>query len=308
MGAALSFLGQKLFAGSTLINAKCENISCCTSVAAVQPLVVRRTGGFLRKGMTTIYVDSRKRVAGSDSDFEVDLGESLHLQSDARLAVYKIRLADSFLSTDRGRYLYWVDAALGTLNWALLPEGAYTGARLAAWISSNFATATYGETTNSLSVAYDGNRLILNDLELRQQFPDAADYPSAPAASPTKPFSIVLGGVLGQLRAESLRGCKPRGPCAYEVRCRLRAVCSAAQAVRDGGRPLPVAGQGAGLGVSRQVVLNKAGSAVPLVPLRQPHVLVRGLCGELLAEACAAEAAGWGPRWTLRNRPGRSGL
>ena len=34
--------------------------------------------------------------------------------------------------------------------------------------------------TNSLSVAYDGNRLILNDLELRQQFPDAADYPSAP--------------------------------------------------------------------------------------------------------------------------------
>ena len=54
MGAALSFLGQKLFASSTLINAKCENISCCTSVAAVQPL---------KKRMTTIYVDSRKRVA-----------------------------------------------------------------------------------------------------------------------------------------------------------------------------------------------------------------------------------------------------
>ena len=144
-----------------------------------------RTGGFLKKRMTTIYVDSRKRVAGSDSDFEVDLGESLHLQSDARLAVYKIRLADSFLSTDRSRYLYWVDAALGTLNWALLPKGAYTGARLAAWLSSNFATATYSETTNSLSVAYDGNRLILNDLELRQQFPDAA-----PPASPTKPFSV----------------------------------------------------------------------------------------------------------------------
>ena len=136
--------------------------------------------------MTTIYVDSRKRVAGSDSDFEVDLGESLHLQSDARLAVYKIRIADSFLSTDRGRYLYWVDAALGTLNWALLPEGAYTGSRLAAWISSNFATATYSE----ISVAYDGNRLILNDLELQQQFPNVVDYPTSPAASPSKPFSI----------------------------------------------------------------------------------------------------------------------
>ena len=81
MGAALSFLGQKLFASSTLISARFENISCCTSVAAIQSPIVRRTGGFLRKGMTTIYVDS-KRVA-SDSDFEVDLGESLHLQSDA---------------------------------------------------------------------------------------------------------------------------------------------------------------------------------------------------------------------------------
>ena len=100
MGAALSFLGQKLFASSTLINARCENISCCTSVAAVQPPIVRRTGGFLKKRMTTIYVDSRKRVAGSDSDFEVDLGELLHMQSDARLAVYKIRIAD-FLSTGR---------------------------------------------------------------------------------------------------------------------------------------------------------------------------------------------------------------
>ena len=86
--------------------------------------------------------------------------------------------------------MYWVDAALGTLNWALLPEGAYTGSRLAAWISSNFATATYSETTNSLSVAYDGNRLILNDLELQQQFPNVVDYPTSPAASPSKPFSI----------------------------------------------------------------------------------------------------------------------
>ena len=95
MGAALSFLGQKLFASSTLISARFENISCCTSVAAVHPPIVHRKGGFLKKRMTTIYVDSRKRVAGSDSDFEVDLGKSLHLQSDARL--YKIRLADRML-------------------------------------------------------------------------------------------------------------------------------------------------------------------------------------------------------------------
>ena len=63
----------------------------------------------------------------------------------------------------------------------------------------DFATATYSKTTNSLSVAYDGNRLILNDLELQQQLPDAADYPASPATSPTKPFhmlgpSFVSGG------------------------------------------------------------------------------------------------------------------
>ena len=114
-------------------------------------------------------MDSRKRVAGSDSDFEVDLGESLHLQSDARLAVYKIRLADSFLSTDRGRYLYWVD-------------GAYTGARLAPWISSNFATATYSETTNSLSVAYDGDRLrAAPAISRRGGAVQRGPQPSAPA-------------------------------------------------------------------------------------------------------------------------------
>ena len=64
------------------------------------------------------------------------------------------------------------------------------GLPLAAWISSNFATATKSETTNSLSIAYDGNRLVLNDLELLQQFPAAVDYPTSPAASPSKPFSI----------------------------------------------------------------------------------------------------------------------
>eukprot|EP00439_Symbiodinium_sp_Y106_P022100 s9564_g2.t1 len=34
--------------------------------------------------MTTIYVDSRKRVAGDDSSFEFDIGETIHLQTGAR--------------------------------------------------------------------------------------------------------------------------------------------------------------------------------------------------------------------------------
>ena len=119
--------------------------------------------------MTTIYCDSRKRVAGDDASFEMDIGETIHLQTGAKLSILKFRVADAFLSTDRGQYLYWEDQALGSLNWATLPVGAYTGTRLAAWIS-------------------DENRVILNDQQLRDRFPSAGSYPSG--ASPSKPFSI----------------------------------------------------------------------------------------------------------------------
>ena len=149
--------------------------------------------------MTTIWIDSRKRAAGRDEDFEFDIGGTVHLQGSARLGVFKIRVADTFLSTDRGAYLYWKDAALGTLNWAQLPTGAYTGVRLAAWISSNFASATYVESTNEITVAHDGNRLILNDQELRAQFPGSGSYPAG--ASPNRPQSInhLLGPSCGSL-------------------------------------------------------------------------------------------------------------
>ena len=136
----------------------------------------------------TIYVDSRKRIAGDDSSFEFDIGETLHLQTGARLSVLKFRVADAFLSTDRGFYMYWMDEALQTLNWAVLPVGAYTGARLASWISSNYASATYVEQTNEIGVAYDGNRRILNDAEIRSLFPGTGSYPAG--ATPSRPLSI----------------------------------------------------------------------------------------------------------------------
>ena len=138
--------------------------------------------------MTSIWVDSRKRVAGNDADFEFDIGQTVHLQGSARLSVFKIRVADTFLSTDRGTYMYWRDQALNGLNWAQLPVGAYTGARLAAWISSNYASATYVESTNEITVAHDGNRTILNDQELRNLFPGSGSYPQG--ATPSAPQSI----------------------------------------------------------------------------------------------------------------------
>ena len=89
------------------------------------------------------------------------------------------------------------ETKLGLSMWStlkgLVKRRAYTGARLAAWISFNFATATYSKTTNSLSAAYNGNRLTLNDLELRQQFPDAADYPLRRALGQRRPVQRERG-------------------------------------------------------------------------------------------------------------------
>ena len=188
-----------------MCESQCKNVHCCTSSQAVVeprwpfPERVRQisdstasdksTGrSFWRRKKrmsTTIYVDSRKRVAGDDASFEFDIGETLHLQTGAKLSVFKLRVADAFLSTDRGQYLYWIDEALQTLNWAVLPIGAYTGTRLAAWISSNYASATYVESTG---VAYDGNRRILNDYEIRSLFPGTGSYPVG--ATPSHPLSI----------------------------------------------------------------------------------------------------------------------
>ena len=197
----------KLLGGGPLCDSECHHVNCCTSTNSVvdprwpcpeRPRQIsdasseKSTGrSFWRKRKrmsTTIYIDSRKRVAGDDASFEFDIGETLHLQTGAKLSVFKLRVADAFLSTDRGQYLYWIDEALQTLNWAVLPIGAYTGSRLAAWISSNYASATYVESTNEIGVAYDGNRRILNDYEIRSLFPGTGSYPAG--ATPSRPLSI----------------------------------------------------------------------------------------------------------------------
>ena len=205
MGTILSQVVGKLLGAGPLCDSECHHVQCCTSTQRVvdprwphpeRPRQISEGSetsmrSFWRKRkryMTTIYCDSRKRVAGDDASFEMDIGETIHLQTGAKLSILKFRVADAFLSTDRGQYLYWEDQALGTLNWATLPVGAYTGTRLASWISSNYAAATYVEPTNEIQVASDGNRVILNDQQLRDRFPSTGSYPSG--ASPGKPFSI----------------------------------------------------------------------------------------------------------------------
>ena len=56
-----------------------------------------------------IWVDSRMRVSGSDSDFEVSLRESVHL-SDARVRIDHLTFSDSFYTTDAGQNIYFFGA------------------------------------------------------------------------------------------------------------------------------------------------------------------------------------------------------
>ena len=81
-----------------------------------------------------IWVDSRMRVSGSDSDFEVSMRESVHL-SDARVRVDKLTFVDSFLTTDAGQHMYFGTANAG-FSYATVPQGAYTGFTLASAIQT----------------------------------------------------------------------------------------------------------------------------------------------------------------------------
>eukprot|EP00439_Symbiodinium_sp_Y106_P034856 s8498_g4.t1 len=213
----LSQVVGKLLGSGPLCDSECHHVQYCTSTQRVvdprwpcpdRPRQIsdstsseKSTGRSLfrrrKRHMTTIYIDSRKRVAGDDSSFEFDIGETLHLQTGAKLSVLKFRVADAFLSTDRGQYLFWIDEALQTLNWAVLPVGAYTGSRLAAWISSNFGAASYDPSTNQIDVAND-------DAEIRSLFPGTGSYPAG-ATQPPAQHQPPPGAQLHRRSAANLR-------------------------------------------------------------------------------------------------------
>jgi hypothetical protein len=138
---------------------------------------------------TVIFADSRMRTSGTDSDFEVDLRETIHL-SNARLRVDKLTFTDSFLTTDAGAHLYFSDGA-GGVSHVSVPEGAYTGQTLAAAIQVATGRSTiYTPMTNSITHATITGQGWLSDKQL-EAF--SAGFPAG--ASPQNPRS--LNAVLG---------------------------------------------------------------------------------------------------------------
>ena len=117
------------------------------------------------KMTTTLFVDSRLRAGGTDSAFEVDLRETVHL-SNSRMRVDKINFTDSFLTTDAGANLFFADGASFTS--VSIPEGAYTGPSLASALQAATGRATvYDSLTNSIThTLAAANQQWLSDKDL----------------------------------------------------------------------------------------------------------------------------------------------
>ena len=136
-----------------------------------------------------IWVDSRMRVSGTDSDFEVALRESVHL-SDARVRVDKLTFVDSFFTTDAGQYLYF-GAANNSFSYVSVPQAAYTGFTLASAIQAETGRDTsYSVLTNSIVHSLAANSPWLSDADIAAR---AGAYPSGASSSDPRSLNSVLG-------------------------------------------------------------------------------------------------------------------
>ena len=134
---------ERAYNGNRLILTtwSCARLPCnqCLRQALSSPSSRPSSAGRFKEKDDRYLRGQPKRVAG----FEVDLEESL-----------RRRLQDppgDSLSGSRPP-LYWVDAALGTLNWALLPEGACTGAHFAL-ISVELANSFWPRKLSAAPIA-----------------------------------------------------------------------------------------------------------------------------------------------------------
>ena len=57
---------------------------------------------------SVLFIDSRLRAGGTEGDFAIELRETMQLQ-DHGVRVDKLRVTNSFLTTDLGRHVYYKD-------------------------------------------------------------------------------------------------------------------------------------------------------------------------------------------------------
>ena len=137
---------------------------------------------------STLYVDSRLRSGGSEGDFTVELRESLQLE-DHGVRVDKLRVTNSFLTTDLGRDIYYKDGA--SIQSFSIPEKAYTGTTLAAALQAATGRSTsYDSDTNSITQTITTGQEWLSDAQLKAY---ASGFPTGASASAPLSLNQILG-------------------------------------------------------------------------------------------------------------------
>ena len=136
-----------------------------------------------------LYVDSRMRASGTEGDFTIELRETMQLQEHG-VRVDKLRLTNSFLTTDLGRHIYYSDGAGGFQAFSI-PEKAYTGTTLAAALQAATGRSTsYDSATNSITQTITAGQAWLSDAQLKAF---TTGFPAGASATDPKSLNQILG-------------------------------------------------------------------------------------------------------------------
>ena len=137
-----------------------------------------------------VWVDSRMRTSGTDSDFEVSLRETVHI-TDARIRIDSLTFTDSFYTTDAGSHLYFA-APNNSFTVVSVPQGAYTGHTLAAAIQqATGRDCHYDVQTNSITHQLESEHSVwLSDACVAAR---AGPYPPNASSSNVLSLNDVLG-------------------------------------------------------------------------------------------------------------------
>ena len=112
-----------------------------------------------------IYIDSRLRSSGTDSDFTYDLPRSIEVPDQTIAFVDSILLPNVFTTLNENNNRLYVSETVGsttTEHTYLLPEGNYTGQSLAITLTSTLNThktlptnynAIYEENIGKLAIS-----------------------------------------------------------------------------------------------------------------------------------------------------------
>ena len=139
---------------------------------------------------SALYVDSRAKSGGlSDASFEIDLRESVHLDSHG-MRIDNLRVTNCWLTTELGKYIYFKDGS-GGIQYYSVPEQAYNGSSLAAALqTATGRTTTYNPDDNSVTMSITAGQEWLSDAELKTY---STGFPAGATASAPLSLNTILG-------------------------------------------------------------------------------------------------------------------